>query len=519
MQQTINMAYKTKQDDEPRAINVYFSDVFEVDPDAIEEYGAFNISLINDLPLFIDPFLLFNSNNSEYQKMHQEILKYVAFLRDRSAGKTVNMGLLKSWYCFPEVKQTWLGYSQIGNRGRGPGIEFAKALNENLNGIFSDFDKQTVCRSPHLEKLCLIKENTGRDNISDFVTNLIKGYLLRYTQTFAQKHIKASKLKKFTVAHVDFNYETTSWISGSFQLPIYNDDYNDDYVLLTPKDLLTKDDTWINKADLVNQFHDIVSSVSNDQLRSQLNFYFASNLPKPQKNKNGRDKKPRKSDIIGAVSAVIRKYPEFLDYYIKYKEDHGEQAKSVSEERVQEVYNLFVSELSGFIKRLSQQTKFYEKDGSTLSNSYERVLFLKNVIENKDGYRIFYVKGEPVKRESDIQIMFRLTWLASPDDVTREANEGRGPVDFKISQGAFDKTLVEFKLASNTKLAQNLQKQVEIYKKAHDTDKAIKVILFFSTEEETRARKILKDLGLSDEKYIVLIDASRDNKVSASKAR
>ena len=168
---------------------------------------------------------------------------------------------------------------------------------------------------------------------------------------------------------------------------------------------------------------------------------------------------------------------------------------------------------------MSQQTKFYENDGSTLSNSYERVLFLKNVIENKDGYRIFYVKGEPVKRESDLQIMFRLTWFASPDDVTREANEGRGPVDFKISKGAFDKTLVEFKLASNTKLAQNLQKQVEIYKKAHDTHKAIKVILFFSTEEEMRARKILKDLGLSGEKYIVFIDARRDNKVSASKAR
>jgi len=74
-------------------------------------------------------------------------------------------------------------------------------------------------------------------------------------------------------------------------------------------------------------------------------------------------------------------------------------------------------------------------------------------------------------------------------------------------------------LATNTKLAQNLQNQVEIYKKAHDTDKAIKVILFFSAEEELRVKKILKLLGLSDEKYIVLIDARKDNKVSASKAK
>lgn len=43
-------------------MKVYFSDFFNVNPDDIEKYGAFNISLINDFPLFIDPFLLFNSN-------------------------------------------------------------------------------------------------------------------------------------------------------------------------------------------------------------------------------------------------------------------------------------------------------------------------------------------------------------------------------------------------------------------------------------------------------------------------
>ena len=47
------------------AIKVYFSDYFNVDENIIDEYGAVNISLINDLPLFIDPFLLFNSPNAD----------------------------------------------------------------------------------------------------------------------------------------------------------------------------------------------------------------------------------------------------------------------------------------------------------------------------------------------------------------------------------------------------------------------------------------------------------------------
>ncbi|MCK9615293.1 MAG: hypothetical protein M0R48_07315 [Candidatus Omnitrophica bacterium] len=498
-------------------MNVYFSDIFDVKPKTIEKYGAFNVSLINDLPLFIDPFLLFNSDKKEYQKLHEDILKYVAFLRDRSISIEVSDGLLRSWYCFPEVKQTWLGYSEIGNAGRGPGIEFAKSLDNNLSNIFADFDKNKISRSAHLEKLCLIRENTGRDNISDFVTNLIKGYLLSYTQDFARKYIDVSRLKEFNVSRVVFNYKTSSWVSSKHMLPCFDNDF----VLLTPRDLLTKDDTWINKPDLINQFDNIVLSVSNDQLRSQLNFYFSQNLPKPEYTKKGKEKKPAKKDIAKAINAVMQKYPVLLDYYIKYKEDQGDNAVSISAERVEEVYSLFVEKLSLFISYLFSKTDFYKSSGNTLRESYQRVMFLKHVIEDQDGYKIFYPTpdGKPINRESYLHIMFKLTWCASESAITPETNAGRGPVDFAISKGARDKTLVEFKLASSSKLRQNLLNQVEIYKKAHDTNKAIKVILFFSAEEESRAKGIIGDLGLLNEKYIVLIDARRDNKVSASKAK
>jgi hypothetical protein len=42
----------------------------------------------------------------------------------------------------------------------------------------------------------LIKSGVGRDNISDFATNLMKNYLLGYTQEFAQQFINARFLKK-----------------------------------------------------------------------------------------------------------------------------------------------------------------------------------------------------------------------------------------------------------------------------------------------------------------------------------
>ena len=114
-------------------IKIYFSDYFFVDEETIADYGAVNISLINDLPLFIDPFLLFNSKDEELRRIHDEMISYLRFLQMQSEGEEyVNNGKLKAWYLFSEVKQTWLGFSLDGNAGRGLGPYFARGLYDGL---------------------------------------------------------------------------------------------------------------------------------------------------------------------------------------------------------------------------------------------------------------------------------------------------------------------------------------------------------------------------------------------------
>jgi hypothetical protein len=492
-------------------MNVYFTDYFRVDPKILEDYGAFNISLINDLPLFIDPFLLFESKKPEYKQLHKDILSYVAFLRDISLQMQIDDGLLKSLFMFSEVKQNWLGYCLFGNDGNGLGKTFAVALRKNLNTVFSNFGKESVTKESHIEKLCIVKTGVGRDNISDFTVNLIKKYLCEYTQEFALKHIDSKYIKSFAVEKAIFDKTTKRWKPATYQLPYLDNDY----VLLTPKDILTKDDNWINSKDIVRNFIDIADSIPNDQLRSNINLYFKENLPKLTKKKTTITNK----EFAAAVSQVINKYPEFLDYYIKYKEDNGEKAKSISKEKVEYVENYYINNISFFIKALNTLTDFYKKRIDTYKEALERVMYLKQVIENNDGYKIFYIKGKPIKREDDLHIMFRLTWYATTSDVNSEVNNGRGPVDFKISKGKYDKVLVEFKLASNSKLEQNLQHQVDVYKKASQTDKDIKVILYFSAEEKRKVDKILKKLKLENMENVVLIDARKDNKISASNVK
>lgn len=485
-------------------MKIYLSDFFEVPPKIIEKYGAFNISLLSDLPLFIDPFLLFNSNKSKYQALHNEIIRYLVFLRDKSAYKNLDQGLIKAWYTFPEIEQTWLGFSISGNKGRGLGGQFAHALFENLNAVFATFGEEKITRGTHLEKLCLIEEGVGKDNISDFTTNLIHNYLLEYTETFAKKYIKKDLRKKVTVNKVSFNYSTESWVRKAYDLPFYNGNY----VLLCPHDMFTKEKTWINRNDLVDDFDRIPDAIPNDQLRAQINNYFRSLLPK----------KPGRKDEKRAAVETISQYPQLLDYYIKYKEENGDQARSISEWRVDYCRRIYLQQFKELSDLLSLKSSFYQTGRNTHDEAKLRVEYLKDVVENKGGHRIFYADGQPIKREEDVHILYRLTWFATPSDVSREVNDGRGPADFKISRGSQDKSLVEFKLAGNTQLKRNLKYQTKIYEKASDAKRSIKVIFYFSEKEEERINKILKELVLRNNPDIVLIDARADNKPSGSKA-
>ena len=483
---------------------IYFSEFFGVAPEVIEDYGAFNVSLINDLPLFIDPFLLFDSEDADYNALHEQIITYVKFLRDASVDPSIDKGLLAHWFRFPEVSQNWLGFSKTGNKGSGLGPDFAATLQRNLHRVFKDFGAETITHGSHLEKLCLLGDGVGRDHLSDFTTNLIKGYLLDYTQRFAREHVDPRLLKRMAVPKVHFDYATRRWRGGQYDLPAFAGDF----VILTPKAMVTKDEAWINRGDLLSRFHEVYDAMPDQQLRGQVNDYFLRRLAEDATDKEFKE----------AAAATIEQFPEVIDYYIREKEETGEEAHVVSTARVRETEIQFVEQIRALVRDHLSATAFYEL-GDSFEEALRRVHFLKNVIENKDGYRLFYLtNGQPLKREADLQIMYRLTWYASSYDVNREVNNGRGPVDYKVSKGSADGTLVEFKLASNSKLKQNLKHQVEVYKAANDTAKSIKAILYFSDAELKKVQDILRDLGLAGRRDIVLIDA-RPDQTSASNVR
>jgi hypothetical protein len=334
---------------------------------------------------------------------------------------------------------------------------------------------------------------------------LIKEYLLDFTAEFARRHVPAEQRKVFKVPNVYFDYEVRVWCPKEYELP----HVDDRHIILTPRDMLTKDENWINRHDLFDRFEEIADSVPDFQIRSQVNQYLARKLTDKSSKKEQKE----------AYATMVREHPQLIEWYIRWKELNGDKAIRQSEAKVSETEERFIQQFGQFIAKLEADTDFYRCGITTYDECRARLLFLKAEIEDNDGYRLFYQAGKPVQRESDLQILFRLTWYATPSDFNSEVNNGRGPVDFKVSRGSKDSTLVEFKLASNSKLKQNLEKQVAIYEAANRTRNSLKAVFYFSETERIRVKDILQQLKLEEDKSIILIDCRNDNKPSASKAK
>lgn len=483
---------------------VYFADVFGVTEEVLENYGAFNIALVNDLPLFVDPFLLYDSADEKYRHLHDDIITYLCFIRDRALADELSDASISHWLKFKEVKQNWLGFSTEGNAGTGLGPHFGHLLARNLKTVFADFGRETVTRSSHLEKLGLLAGGVGRDHLSDFTTNLIKGFLLEYTQAFARAHLAADRVRRFRVERVTFDYESRRWRDGSFDLPYHRGDY----VLLTPKEILTRDEAWISQADMLDRFTDIRAALPDAELRHLVNEHFERQISERSTNKERRE----------AALRTAGAFPKVLDFYIRGREDSAPEAHRASDTKVRYTETQFITNVKALIDEHLAGTEFYRQRDDSYEESLRRVLYLKHVIEDQGGHRVFYVDGVPVRREVDLDVMFRLTWMGTALDLNAEVNNGRGPADFKVSHGKADATIVEFKLAKNTSLERNLEHQTAIYERASDAARSIKVIVYFSEAEFDRVQRILERLDLVGREDVVLIDASLATKVSASLA-
>ena len=482
---------------------IFFSAYFGVPRDALDAYGAFDLNLLADVPLFVDPFLLFNSAKPAYQHLHEGILAYLRFLKSLS-GEDLSDATIRDLFRFQEVRQNWFGYCELGNRGQGLGRDFAQALRLSIGRVVANEGEFTGTESSHLEKVSLIQRRVGLDKISDFTTNLIKDFLVVYTEAFASEHVSDEHCADVTVKRIRFNYDTQTWVDEIHRLPMFGNDY----VLLTPTDMLVHEETWINYGDMISRYPEIAEAVDDDVLRDKMNRYFYGAL--------GDSKK--KSGVDAARAKTLQAIPELIDIYIRLKEESSEGAVATSQSELSRLRAVFVEIFSDVLSGFWAEPELAGRPPMTsFDEAKHRCEVFKRWVEDKGGWEsVNHVRGRASERE--VQHLIFLALQASEFDVNREVNNGRGPVDFKVSVGAKDSALIEVKLASNTSLKRNLENQVEIYKKANETKFAVKLIVFYTQSEKNKVEKILKDLDIVEADWVLLVDARNDNKPSGSKA-
>ncbi len=193
-----------------------------------------------DVPVGIDPFLLFKSRDPNLHRLHEVIIN--AFRVGVDLVKGGRIADARELLRFPEVPEIGLGYTQKGKRGSG------------LGGFLSDLILETLRESPamlergirHVEELQLVSTGIGPDRVSDIAAGLIKSFLISYTQQ--QCELWNIQVKTgVPVPHV-FDPEKIEWGDGYFDLPV--SPLDNAPILLVPRRIV-RALPWINYDDFI----------------------------------------------------------------------------------------------------------------------------------------------------------------------------------------------------------------------------------------------------------------------------
>lgn len=497
---------------------MFFSEQFRIDAELIKEYGAVDISLVCDIPLFIDPMLIFNSDKPEYLALHKEIIQYFHFLYTK-AKQGLSSSEINTWFNFSEVPNNWLGFSLVGNKGLALGKKYANFLYQNI-----EFALEThgISKGQHIEKAMLLYEGSGKDKVSDLSVNLIKRFLCEYTENFAKKNIDPGLCKMLPVEKAYFNYKTESFVSKEYFLPyVYNEKEEIEYVLLTPYDILREDEPSINRNDFFNSHERIRAAIENNTLRAYVNNYISQAVLQYEENqkRNRRAIKEKSIQKIEkeAFQEVVREYPELYDYYIKLREADTDVIRLQCMEELNKQLEKLLLASKDLISIFKRNGYSIEENLSAREEAKRRLAYFKHIIEDCDGYKNLYVKGQRIAKENDLQRLFRFVWYGTNYKVDAEPNNGRGQADFIVSMGQRNQNIVEFKLASNSTL-DHIFTQVKIYEAANCSDGSLIAIFYFSESEHLTALQVIKNAGYENmiNESIYLIDCRNDNKASAS---
>jgi len=300
-------------------------------------------NLTTDLPLCIDPFLLYKSKDASLRHLHQSLLSIfnqgIQYYRE---GRRKDLDKLID---FPEVDEIGFGYSD----GRIKGSGLGQQLNQLLADTLAASEPLQERGLRHVEELQLVSIGVGADRVSDIAANVLKVYLIDYTQK--QAGLWGIPLTAaMPIAHY-FDFESWEWSDGYFDLP--KNPVTGCPILLVPRRIVRLL-PWINYDDFVGHEFKMFLRPSPTQ-----------RLPRYP----GMAKQERLQLTKQEVVKFTRTRLTLLDQYIGSKEREGTQEEPIL--RSDQIFLDSENQLGErFISRLDSLPV-----GRTAASDYQRLVF------------------------------------------------------------------------------------------------------------------------------------------------
>lgn len=246
-----------------------------------------------DVPLAIDPFLLYKSRDEQLQRLHDHLLAiFNRGIRLYREGERFELDRLID---FPEVNEIGFGYTDQRIQGSGLGWYLNRLLADTLAA--SKPLQERGLR--HVEEMQLISLGVGPDRVSDIAANVLKAFLVEYTQQ--QAELWDIPITRDVPLEHYFDFESWNWTDGYFDLPV--NPLSGRAILLVPRRIV-RQLPWINYKDYIH---------------TSFRAFLRARQRREAPAHRGRERQP-KIPGKGVVINITREQVELIDEYVSQKE-------------------------------------------------------------------------------------------------------------------------------------------------------------------------------------------------------
>jgi len=192
--------------------------------------------LDEDLPLYVDPFLLWKSPSQQDQALHLFIVNAFNHLGHQFTHGNETKAV-----------QTLIAISEcdevgLGNSRTRVGKPFGEKVAVDILSLYQDIPQVKEAGFRHFEEIQLLVDNVAKDRISDITCNFAKSFLIDYTIHACKKHNIPLSKSGITV----YDGKTNSLVQEDVELP--QNPQNRRPVILVPRHWL-RYIPWINYDD------------------------------------------------------------------------------------------------------------------------------------------------------------------------------------------------------------------------------------------------------------------------------